>query len=241
MSLHEEKIKLVDHMTQLIQFDRSGKLIDSTNEILKIEKGVDLFEEISFLSSIREPLETLKVRDTLTFNCIQSDYFGVGRFFDFTFFVKQEAGDDSILFLVEEFTPQYQKVLELQQDRNVDAIAKENEEIEALKKIPEAENIFIKVDSLLLNFKPQDIQYIEAFGDYIKIHTADQFYVSYTKLRSMEDILPQKDFVRIHRSYIVRIDQIISLNQQKLQIKDTILPISLSYKEDLLSRIKKLN
>ncbi len=240
-ALHQEKLKLVDHLSQLVRFDLDGNLLDSTDEIVVMKVKTNLFEEIPLLSSLKDTLKGLKSRENITFKCIQDDYFGVSQFFDFTFFHENTDDGPCILLLIQDFTTQYQKVLELQQDRNVESIAKQNAEIEALKALPEAENIFIKVDSLLLNFDPKNILYVEAYGDYIKVHTPDKMYITYTKLKSIEDILPKKDFIRIHRSYIVRIDQIISLNQQRLQIKDTILPISLTHKEELLSRIKKLN
>ena len=237
MSIHEEKTKLVDHFSQLIAFNKEGILSESTDELVKIGKGTNVFNEIPFFLSIQEPLLALNPVDKLLFRCMQSEYFGPGKYFDFSFYLSNSLYH----CLIMDYTEQYQKVLDLQQDRNVELIAKENAEIEALKKLPESEKIFIKVDTLLVSFDLKEIHYVEAYGDYIKIHTEDKFYISHTKLRSMEEFLPENDFVKIHRSYIVRIDQIKSVNPQKVQIKDTMLPISLSFKDHFLSRIRKLN
>ncbi len=102
----------------------------------------------------------------------------------------------------------------------------------------ETEHVFIKVDSLLLNFNYKEILWVEAYGDYIKIHTDSKVYTVYSTLKMFEKKLPSNDFIRVHRSYIVRIDKIKNVDQNNLQIKDKIIPISNSYRNDFL---KKLN
>ena len=102
------------------------------------------------------------------------------------------------------------------------------------------DSIFVKVDSLLLNVSFDEIYYLEAYGDYVKIHTADKMFLVLTRLKSVEDKLPTKDFVRIHRSYIVRIDKIENIDHTNLQINGKILPISLSQKKQLMDKINIL-
>ncbi len=100
--------------------------------------------------------------------------------------------------------------------------------------------IFIKVDSLLVNFNLVDILYIEAFGDYIKVHTEQKTHIVHAKLRIVEEKLPSYDFVRIHRSYIVRIDKIKNIDPSNLEIGKMVVPISNSYRGNLLSKINTL-
>jgi DNA-binding LytR/AlgR family response regulator len=104
-----------------------------------------------------------------------------------------------------------------------------------------AKQIFIKVDSLLLNFHLKDILYIEAFGDYIKIHTEEKMYVAHAKLRTVEETLPADAFARIHRSYIVRLDKIENIDPSNLEVRKKVIPISNSYRPNLLARINTLN
>ena len=99
----------------------------------------------------------------------------------------------------------------------------------------------MKIDSLLVRLKLNDIGYVEAYGDYIKVHTKDKTHVSYAKLKNIEELLPAIKFTRIHRSYIININKIETMNQQNVQVGEKILPISLTYKEELLSKIQKLN
>jgi DNA-binding LytR/AlgR family response regulator len=102
------------------------------------------------------------------------------------------------------------------------------------------DTIFIKVDSLLVNFDLKDALYIEAFGDYIKIHTDKKIHVVHSKLRTMEETLPEKDFVRVHRSYIVRIDKIKNIDTANLQVGNKIIPVSNSYRQQLFEKIQTL-
>ena len=102
------------------------------------------------------------------------------------------------------------------------------------------EHIYLKVDSLLVKFRLGDILWVEAFGDYVKVKTPDKVYMVYATLKSIEDALPDGEFVRIHRSYIVRMDRIDNIDNTNLQISDKILPIGNSHKKNLMDRIKVL-
>lgn len=103
-----------------------------------------------------------------------------------------------------------------------------------------SQHIYLKVDSLLVKFALRDILWVEAFGDYVKVKTADKVHMVYATLKSMEDALPPNEFIRIHRSYIVRTDRIDNIDNTNLQITDKILPIGNSHKKNLMERIKVL-
>lgn len=102
------------------------------------------------------------------------------------------------------------------------------------------DQMFIKVDSLLVNFNLNDILHIEAFGDYVKIHTEQKVFVVHAKLRSVDEALPGKDFARIHRSFIVRLDKIKNIDPSNLEVGKKVLPISNSYRSNLLAKINTL-
>jgi DNA-binding LytR/AlgR family response regulator len=91
-----------------------------------------------------------------------------------------------------------------------------------------------------VRFNLQDFLWIEAYGDYVKVKTATQVYVIYATLRSVEEALPASEFIRIHRSYIVRIDKIVNIDATNLQIEKKILPIGSSYRKKLLEKINTL-
>lgn len=101
-------------------------------------------------------------------------------------------------------------------------------------------SFFVKTDSLLVNLDIRSIGVIEAYGDYVKIHAGDKTHVVYTKMKAVEERLPSNDFVRVHRSYIVRIDKIKNIDQGNLQVGDKVIPVSNSCRPALLGRIQML-
>lgn len=78
-----------------------------------------------------------------------------------------------------------------------------------------------------------DIVYIESLKDYTRIHTITDKLVVKGNIGSILSLLPEKTFIRIHRSFVVAIPHIKSFNQSQIEILDTKLPIGSSYKEEL--------
>ncbi len=98
--------------------------------------------------------------------------------------------------------------------------------------------IFIKTDSKLVQINTEDILWIEALGNYMRIFTKDD---KFTILSTMKDIiskLPSDQFTRVHRSFIVRLDKIKSIEDNYILIKDKQISIGKAYKDELN---KKLN
>jgi DNA-binding LytR/AlgR family response regulator len=104
----------------------------------------------------------------------------------------------------------------------------------------EDDSLFVKVDSLLTKIRLDEILWVEAAGDYIKIQTADRNYMVYATLKKIEDRLDKEKFVRIHRSYIVNLHRISNIDATNLEINKKIFPISSSYRDELLSKINVL-
>ncbi len=98
--------------------------------------------------------------------------------------------------------------------------------------------IFVKVDSRLMKLNLSDINFVEAQGDYIQLHTQRGKHLIYSTMKHIETKLPKKEFARVHHSYIVRIDRIADITENNLMIDKQIIPIGEKYKSDLL---KKLN
>ena len=95
--------------------------------------------------------------------------------------------------------------------------------------------IFLKVDKKLVKIKFKDILYIESFKDYIKIFTIIGDYLVHKSLTSITEELPKRNFLRIHRSYTIAIDKVISLEGNLVEIKSKRIPIGRKY----LSQTKK--
>ena len=100
--------------------------------------------------------------------------------------------------------------------------------------------IFVKSNSKLVKLKNSDIFYIEALKDYVVIHTKDARYTIHSTMKDIDSKMGADDFVRVHRSYIVRLDKIATIEYPNLTLEniDKIIPIGGSYREDLNKKIK---
>jgi len=100
--------------------------------------------------------------------------------------------------------------------------------------------IFVKSNSRLVKVRTGDIYFVEALKDYVIIHTADTRYTVHSTMKDMLNNLPGSEFLRVHRSYIVRVDKIMAIEQNNLIIEDNkkIIPVGGSYRDELNSRLK---
>jgi DNA-binding LytR/AlgR family response regulator len=99
--------------------------------------------------------------------------------------------------------------------------------------------IFVKANSVLVKLKLEDIFYIEALKDYVVINTLEKRYTIHSTMKDIERKLGNEFFVRVHRSFIVRIDKIATIDYPNLFLeKDKkMIPIGGSHKDELLRRI----
>jgi len=101
-------------------------------------------------------------------------------------------------------------------------------------------NIFIKVDSELINITTSEILWIEALGDYVNFITPEKKYVVLSTLKNIELKLPPNEFIRVHRSYLVRIDRIKKIAEDIILVENKMIPVSKSFKKELLDRLTTL-
>lgn len=102
---------------------------------------------------------------------------------------------------------------------------------------PEA--MFVKVDKRIVKINFGDILYIESLKDYIRIHTLTVSYVTYQTMNGIYEILPDDQFARIHKSFIVSIQKVSSIEAGDLVINGKNLPIGRSFREEILEKIYK--
>jgi two-component system LytT family response regulator len=105
---------------------------------------------------------------------------------------------------------------------------------------PEIEHDFMFVraeyENVKLNFA--DILFIEGLKDYVKIYTTDNKYtLTLISLIKLENLLSSKGFSRVHRSYIINIKHVKSIQKNKVLIADKRIPISESYKTSFFEKI----
>ncbi|RDV13983.1 DNA-binding response regulator [Pontibacter diazotrophicus] len=98
---------------------------------------------------------------------------------------------------------------------------------------PEEEYLFLKVEYQLVRIAFNDILYIEGLKDYVKVHLESEAkaILSLTSLKALEEKLPARKFMRIHRSFIVALDKISAVSRNRVQIGETNIAVSDQYKE----------
>ena len=98
--------------------------------------------------------------------------------------------------------------------------------------------IFIKDDKITYKINLKDIQFIEAVGDYIKIITTEKAYLSYQTMKNVETYLPPHRFPRVHKSYIVAVSKINSIEGNMIHIHNTTIPIGQTFRKDFMDLIE---
>jgi two-component system, LytTR family, response regulator len=91
--------------------------------------------------------------------------------------------------------------------------------------------IFVKTEYRLERIALSDIYFIEGMGDYRNVQTGLKKVLTLTTFSDFETELPNNSFCRVHKSYIVSLDKIISIEHNREKIKDSLIPVSDSYKE----------
>lgn len=102
------------------------------------------------------------------------------------------------------------------------------------------ETIFIKTDSKLIQVKLKDIVWVEALGNYMQIHTTDDKFTILSTMKDIASKLPSNDFIRIQRSFIVRLDKIKSIEDNYVVLDDKQIHIGKAYKENLNEKLNLL-
>lgn len=100
--------------------------------------------------------------------------------------------------------------------------------------------VFVKDNGILKKINVDDILYLEAMGDYVKVYTAQRFHVLHSTLKSIEEKLPQSKFVRVHRSYIVSLEKIDFIQDGAITIGKASVPIADTYRTMLNKRLNLL-
>ena len=106
----------------------------------------------------------------------------------------------------------------------------------ATKVASESSWIMVKEGRRIYKVPHHEIKYLQAYGDYVKIFSINKTYLMKTKLSALLSELPDS-FTRCHRSYVVNMDSINYIEGNHVVINDEKIPISESYRQDLMSRL----
>ncbi len=139
-------------------------------------------------------------------------------------------------FLFERFFKAVNKAYELFNLKNNPQTHQEPE-----SSAPVKDYIFVKADYSSVKIYLKDILYLEGLKDYVKIHTSEKKILTLITMKKIEEKLPSSNFVRVHRSFIVALDKIESIQRNRIVIKEKWIPVGNSYKSEFYKRIEDIN
>ncbi|MBX2815189.1 MAG: response regulator [Saprospiraceae bacterium] len=102
------------------------------------------------------------------------------------------------------------------------------------------DRIFVKSKDWLIKVKIEDLLWIEAEGCYCTIHTVEKAHTIVSTLKKFQESVTHKDLMRVHRSYVVNLDQVDQINESYLGIGDKAIPIGRSYKASVQKVFRKV-
>lgn len=100
-------------------------------------------------------------------------------------------------------------------------------------------SVSVKVDGYFIEIELDQLLFAQSFGNYVKLHTVKRTYLASITTSEFEKCLPEKNFMRIHKSYIVALDKIEATDKDFVVIKNEKLPVGITYKRELSDRLKK--
>ena len=106
---------------------------------------------------------------------------------------------------------------------------------------PDDDVLFVKTDYRVVKVHISDIRYVEGMSEYLKLHLDSQPkpIITLLAMKTLEERLP-RNFMRIHRSYIVNLDRIVEVNKNRVILDaDTYLPVGDSYKEQFTAYLNQ--
>ena len=101
--------------------------------------------------------------------------------------------------------------------------------------------IFVRSDRKMLKINFDEVLYIESLSDYVKIHLEAKTITTRETISNIERKLPTKNFLRIHRSYIVNLTKAVSYTNELVEIGKNAIPISRTYKENVLKKLAEIS
>lgn len=103
----------------------------------------------------------------------------------------------------------------------------------------ENRSIFVKTDYKIVQIQLDSILYLEGVKDYVRIHTDDGAIMTLMSMKAMEDALPATRFIRVHRSFIVNLDRVTTIERNRIVFGKVYIPITDSYKDHFTEVISK--
>ncbi len=197
-------------------FEASEKLSDHPVDLLFLDINMPRLSGVSFARSLsRAPL--------IIFTTAYPEYAVEG--------FELEAVD----YLVKPFS--FERFLKAV-NRAYERAEKANREEKALSGEQQDPTLLIRSDKKIYSVHLSDLLYIEACGDYIKVHLDDgKRLVVHDTIKRFLDLLPKETFVRVHRSWVINLSKVGFIEGNRVHINKTPIPVSPAYRQELLDQL----
>ncbi len=116
-------------------------------------------------------------------------------------------------------------------NRFLQAVNKSQENIAHRTLDAQVDFIFVKTENRLEKIMLNEIIYIEGMRDYLRIHTVNKKLMTLQNFSELEKLIPSSVVCRVHKSYMVALNKIESIERSRIKIADQMIPISETYKE----------
>jgi two-component system LytT family response regulator len=122
-------------------------------------------------------------------------------------------------------------------NRFLQAVNKAQENLSQRAVGKQTDFIFVKTENRLEKITINDIFYIEGMRDYVRIHTSNKKIMTLQSFTELEQLIPAHLICRVHKSFMVAINKIDSIERSRIKIADQLIPVSDTYKEAFLQLI----
>ncbi len=122
-------------------------------------------------------------------------------------------------------------------NRFLQAVNKAQENLQKVVPESQLDFIFVKTENRLEKINLDDIVYIEGMRDYRRIHTVNKKIMTLQNFKELEKIIPPSLVCRVHKSYMVALNKIETIERNRIKIADQLIPISDTYKAPFFQRI----
>ena len=133
----------------------------------------------------------------------------------------------------------YKAVLRVYEESNHQHKQEHKETQPVLKSEPDY--IFLKVGFRIQKIEVRDILFIEGMKDYLRIHTTKEKFMTLMSFVKLEELLPEKKFARVHRSFMVALGKIEHIEKNRIRIADQHIPISDTYSDSFYKKLGSLH
>jgi DNA-binding LytR/AlgR family response regulator len=224
LNILEEYIKKIPYLDLKKTFTSALECID----YLKQNKVDLLFLDIQMeeLSGI-QLLKVLKDRPEVIFTTAYNKYAIQGFDLDVTDYLLKPISFERFLIAVDKV---YEKI-NLKKSPSLPTH-------EASSKSSEKDFFFVKTEFRLQKVFLSDILYIEGMGDYVRIVTTKERIMTLQSFKKVESVLTEPRFVRVHRSYMIALDKITSVERNRIRIGDQLIPVGENYRKAFFAMLE---